>query len=301
MNAHFLSRASAFCAALILAIVAVGCEDAPPNDYRPQYVVQSYLIVDEPIHGLMLTQSQPVTDTFNVRKGIVSDADVRIIDGERTMQLVYKPSTDGAGEYYFPDTTVLVKPGTLYKLEIAMKDGGAITAQAITPQRFAWVKPPVDYAVIPKKTSPAYMHPPDSLDLAWTGTAGVAEYLISVRSLDTLEYGRYLVPETSVKNRRVDADLDKTFDELHYNDLSRWGFLASTSTPIVWGAFKWFGRTEVTLYASDENFVRWFKMTNWTGNPQFDPMLANVRGDGIGVFGTASKITKTMFILMNDR
>jgi hypothetical protein len=52
----------------MLALVAAGCEDAPPTDYVPEYVVQSYLLVDEPIQGVVLSRSQPVTDTFRVDK-----------------------------------------------------------------------------------------------------------------------------------------------------------------------------------------------------------------------------------------
>ncbi len=287
--------------ALIGAIAAVlaGCEDNSPNEYVPQYVIQGYLIVDEPIRALVLSRSQPVTDTFKVERGVVPDADARIIVEGRTLQLRYRATEQGIGEYYYPDTAELVKPGTRYTLEIRTSDGTTLTAQTLTPHRFAWAKPPIARVMIPKKTDPAYMKPPDSLNLFWTAEAGVPEFLISVKALDTLGYGRYLSPETSEANERVDAELDK-FDERHYDETLRWGFLAGTTSPVVWGAFKWYGPQEVTLYAGDRNLINWFKMTKWAGNPQYNPILGNVQG-GIGIFASASTIRADYFLEKNTR
>lgn len=285
--------------ALVMAIVLAGCEDAPPNDYVPQYVVKGYLLVDEPIRNIQVTRSQPVTDTFRLERTVVADADVRLIADGRTLQLQYRPAEGGPGDYYFPDTTEKVKPNTRYTLEVATKDGSNLTAQTLTPGRFEWIRPPIDRVIIPRKGDPAYLKPPDSLNLIWTGDANVPEYVISVRALDTLNYGKYLSPETSESNTRVNPDIDD-FDAKRYNETTRWGFIAGTQTPIVWGAFKWYGPQEVMVYAADRNFINWFKMTQWSGNPQYDPILGNVTG-GVGIFASATAIRADHFLLKNDR
>lgn len=272
-----------------------GCEDAPPNDYVPQYVVRGYLLVDAPIAGIEISRSQPVTDTFKVERGLVPDADVRIVADGRTFPLLYRATSGGLGEYYYPDTTEHVQPGTRYTLEVTTRDGATLSAQTLTPRRFAWAKPPVSRVMIPKKSDPAYMKPPDSLSLTWTPDAGVEEYLVGVHALDTLKYGSYLSPETSEPNERVDPDLDE-LDELHYNETTRWGFVASTTTPIVWAVFKWYGPQQVSVYAGDRNLINWFKMTQWTGNPQYDPLLGNVQG-GVGVFASAAVIRAEYLLL----
>jgi Domain of unknown function (DUF4249) len=295
MNKH--TRAMRYALALIAAVAGVGvggCEDSGPTDFVQQYVVEGYMIVDRPIADVVVSRSQPVTDTFKIRNGIVDDAAVRIRDGERTYELQYRRSESGLGSYYYPDTTVLIQPNTVYTLEVVTKDGGTITAQTRTPGRVEWVKPPKDTVSIPAKSDQAYLNPPDSLDLGWTSVT--PEYLISVRPIDTLDYGRYLNPPTEQRNRRINPDIDK-FD-LHDTDMSRWGFLGSAATPIVWAAFKWFGPQIVDVYAADEYMIRWFKMTQWSGNPQYNPLNGNVRGNGIGVFGSASVITKRVFVRM---
>lgn len=283
--------------ALALVTVLAGCEDAPPSDYVPEYVVRGYLLVDQPIRDIQITHSQSLTDTFKVERSIVSDADVRVIVDGRTLQLQYRATGNGPGEYYLPDTTELVQPGKRYTLEITTKDGAELTAQTLTPQRFDWVRPPAGRVIIPKKSDPAYLKPPDSLDLIWTEDAGLPEYLISVRALDTSGYGKYLAPETPEPNERVNPDLDE-FDENRYNEMTRWGFIAGTRTPIVWAAFRWYGPHEVVVYAADRSFINWFKMTQWSGNPEYDPLLGNVQG-GIGVFGSASVIRADVMLLKN--
>jgi hypothetical protein len=298
---HMMMRTlGAAACAVVLCLGAAGlsgCEDAPPNDYVPQYVVQGYLLVDHPIAGIVISRSQSVTDTFKVAKGVVPDATVKLIVGDRTFQLQYRASESGTGDYYFPDTTVVVKPKTLYKLMITTIDGGTLTAQTLTPDRFEWTQAPRDTVKIPPKGDAAYLNPPDSLDLAWTNTAGVVEYLVEVHALDTAEYGKYLASPTNQKNERINPDLDEQ-DKLHYNDQSRWGFVAGTTTPIVWAAFKWFGPQKVNIYAADRNMVNWFKMTQWTGNAQFDPLLGNVLGNGVGIFGSASVVSADDFVVM---
>ena len=282
---------------LTCAVVATlgGCEDAPPIDYVPQYVVQSYLIVDQPIQGISLTRSQPLTDTFRIERGLVTDADVSIVADGRTYPLQYR-SEGGSGGYYYPDTAELVKPNTLYKLEIRTKDGGTITAQTLTPGRVEWKRAPLDTITIPSKNDPSYLNPPDSLDLSWNAVPGVNEYLISVTALDTFDYGKYLTPPTTELNRRVNPDFDEFETGPRYTEKTRWGFVTSTTSPIVWAVFKWFGPQDVILYAADDAFVRWFKMTQWTGNAQYDPLLGNVHGNGIGVFGSASVARKRIFM-----
>jgi len=293
-----MSRYTVGALAILLATIA-GCEDAPPNVYTAEYVVEGYLVVDEPMGGIKVTLSQSVSDTFRSSNGFVDDADVRVIDGSITHLLEFRStSPSGAGAYYLPDTSVKVQPNRLYRLEVRTRDGKLMTAQTATPGRISWTVPPKDTVSIPPKSDPAFLKPPDSLRLAWIDVAGTPEYLISVRALDTLEYGRYLPAPTEKKNRRVDPDLDKQFPR--YNDISRWGFLAGLSTPIVWSAFKWYGPQEVAVWAADDNMIKWFKMTYWQGNPTYDPLLGNVKGDGMGIFASSSVARKTVFLVMGN-
>jgi hypothetical protein len=68
---------------------------------------------------------------------------------------------------------------------------------------------------------------------------------------------------------------------------------------VVWPAFKWFGPQEVTIYAPEGSFVKWFKLTHFGGNGQYDPLLGNVSG-GLGVFTSASLASQKVLLLKNQ-
>lgn len=271
-------------------IALVGCEDAPPTSYVPQYVLEAYLIVDEPVAGIHLTLSQPTTEIYSYPKSAVKDAQIDLINGDQRLHLQYRPDS-AVGEYYYPDTTVVIKPNTTYNVEVRTSDGSLLTGQTTTPGRIQWVKAPKDTIYYPKSDT---VRPPDSLGLAWSAVPNVQEFLVSVRSLDTLNYGKYLAPPTNERNVRIDrANEDQAPD---YNDVSRWGFLQGTTTPITWAVFKWYGLQEVSLYAPDQNFLNWFKMTVFGQNVQYDSRLGSVKG-GVGVFASASVARKRIFVI----
>ncbi len=290
-----IQRLALAAATVILMTAATGCEDLPPNEYVPQYVVEGFLIVDEPIHGIKVMRSQPVTDTFRLKNSAVTDADVRIIVDGRSMQLAYRPDSTGVGEYYFPDTSEKVQPGVIYSIEVRPTDGGLLSGSTLTPQRISWVTAPLSVIDYPKDT--IELPSPDSLKLRWTRSGTLNEYLVSVRCLDTLEYGKYLEPSSGEKNRRIARSFEENAP--HYNDVTRWGFIPNTETPTVWVAFKWFGRHEITMWAADNNFIRWWKLTHWGANPEYDGKMANIKG-GLGVFSSAAVARAETFLVKNQ-
>jgi len=292
-NIHRLIIAAS---SLLVALASTGCEDLPPNDYVPQYIVQGYLVVDQPIAGIKVMRSQSVTDTFHLANSAVTDADVRIIVDGQALKLDYRPDSSGTGEYFFADSSLKVQPNLLYSIEVRTTDGTLLTGQTLTPERISWIRAPKSTLQYPLDT--LNLPSPDSLSLAWTRSGNRSEYLISVRCLDTLDYGRYLEPSTGELNRRIERSFEGS-DAPDYKDVSRWGFILNTETPTVWVAFKWFGRHEVTVWAADDNFVKWFKLTHWSGNPQYDPLLGNIHG-GLGVFASAATASAETFILKNQ-
>ena len=74
-----------------LGSAVAGCEDPVPTDYVPQYVFTGYMIVDEPIRGIILTQSQAPLDTFTYKRGEIADAQIRISTDRDTFDLVFNP------------------------------------------------------------------------------------------------------------------------------------------------------------------------------------------------------------------
>ncbi|MFN3270144.1 MAG: DUF4249 family protein [Candidatus Kapaibacteriota bacterium] len=281
----------------VLIFGLFGCEEKPPADYIPQYYVEAFLIVDEPIDGIRLMRTQPLNDKFDFAKAFVRNADVYIKFNQNKIKLVPKDTGEPKNWCYFlPDTSLKVQPNTTYDLEIKTQDGVVITSTTITPERFDWVSPPPDTIYYPKDSVNFSDQKP--IPLRWKSVKGTLYYIVSTICLDTLEYGIYLTPPNSEKNRRVYNPFDdRRSKSRYYYDVSNFDAIPNTEYPLTMLLFKWFGRHKIVVYAPDFNYLRWV-LQQFRGN-QINPLLSSVNG-AIGVFGSASKIEKEIFLVKNQ-
>lgn len=273
---------------LIISLTLSSCEDPAPSDYLPQYFVEGIIIANEPIQDIKLLKTQPVQESFDYEKALVRDAKVRISGDGRDFDLIIDPK--GEMGYYYPDTSYKVKPNTTYRLNIETKDGTKLSGETNVPPTTKWIK----------RSSNPLQYPKDSLNLpatesiAWEYVPNFYFYIISIKNLDTLEYGKYLDPPTQEKNRRT---FRLNARETRYYDLTSWAFIANNETSVVWSVFKWFGLHETAVYVPDWNFTRWYLQVFAKG--QYDPLLGSIKG-GIGTFASASVIRDTVFLLKNQ-
>ncbi|TAE23434.1 MAG: DUF4249 family protein [Candidatus Kapaibacterium sp.] len=265
------------------------------NDYVEEYAVQALLIVGEPIEDIRVMQSQRLLDTFRLERAAVRTAEVRLIENGNVIPLQFDPAT-----FTFKAASgVKVKAKTEYKLEINLRKekGEALTLRGTTttPDQVRWLRAPKDTLRYPKDTT--LLPSPDSLLIAWTPVAGVTDYIFSTLCLDTLEYGKYLLPPTTEKNRRLVRFFEAQLPR--YNEPVRAGIRAVTASPVIWTAFKWFGPHELRIYAPDRNWANWFRQTNFGQNPRFNYRLGSIE-NGVGVFGSASMVRQFTFLIKNQ-
>ncbi|MFW5662444.1 MAG: hypothetical protein ACOCZW_01855, partial [Bacteroidota bacterium] len=94
----------------------MGCEDPVPTDYVPEYFVEGYLKVGEPVNNVILMLAQPIQGSFVYDSALIPNADVRLISDDGSFQLDFKYG-DQPG-YYYADENYLVKPDMKYRLEV---------------------------------------------------------------------------------------------------------------------------------------------------------------------------------------
>jgi hypothetical protein len=228
---------------------------------------------------------------------MIKDADVKLTHNGTTLTLIYRDG-DKPG-YYNPDPNLKVLPEIKYQIIINTVDGKLITSETTTPKRIVgWVREPKDIFYYPQDT--LSLPKVDSLDIEWEHIQGVNFYLLNVTAKDSTNYGRYLNPPTDEPNRRAYNALSGMEGmEAWYRNLSNWNFIANSTTPTVWMAFKWFGPQEVSIYNPDPNMLNWFLNLFFTGSTENNELLNSVNG-GIGVFGSCSKIKKDVFLYKNQ-
>ena len=284
----------------LLSLMAImlficSCADSPPVDYQPQNYVEAYLIVDKPITGVKLMITQPVNDSFSLAGSIIRDADVYIKYNGNTLKLKIAPT--GKDGYYYPDSTVLVLPETIYNLEIHLNDlkHTVITAIDTTPARISWTNEPPDTLYFPMD-SINFSNGTDR-KMIWTATKNLYPFFLKTECLDTMEYGKYINGDTTEKNRRCFRP-HYNMSSPNYTERTTWvSFLFNHETKILWlQQFKWFGLHEITIQAPDYNYSLW--MIQYTRQSEYNPLLGNIK-NGIGTFSSASQITKKVFLMKN--
>ena len=279
---------------MLIVTVAFGlnsCEDDVLKDYVPRNMVEAYLIVDQPIENIKVLKSQPVFGKFDYSKALIRDAKVFIKGDGQVIALTI--DAEGNTGYYDPAKSYLIKPNTEYKLEIELSDGTYMTANTTTPGRTAWsfpVKDDIQYPTDTLKLKASEM-------IKWERVPGVDFYIGNIKCLDTLNYGMYLNPATNELNRRCYNYTTSNADGEEFKEISMSVFLANNESSVVWNAFKWFGKHSVTIYAPDDNMIRWFIQSYQMR--EFDERLNSIN-NGYGCFGSASMVTDTFFLKKNQ-
>lgn len=281
---------------ILLALITLGfglnsCEDDVLKDYVPKAVIESYLIVGQPIENIIVMKSQPVFSTFNYEKALIRDAKVIVKGDGKVFDLII----DNTGEkgYYAEDKSYLVQPNTEYELEVVLNDGTVMTGKTKTPTEIAWTLRPKQNIQYPVDTTK--LHATDSI--SWTKAEGLSFYMANIKCLDTLYYGKYLSPATNELNRRVYNMVTVHSDGEEFKEISESPFLANNQTSVVWNAFRWFGKHSVSIYAIDENMIQWYLQRFQFR--EFDERLNSIE-NGYGCFGSASMITDTFFLVKNQ-
>lgn len=280
---------------LISAFLIFSCEDPAPFDYKEEHYVEAYLTVGEPVNDIRLFRTLPLDEPYSLENSIIKDADITIYsENNEELNLEYKDNPS-PGYYYEQDYSV--KPETFYYLRIETSEGNVYTDTTRTPAVFEWEREPVSSLHYPKDTL-KLSQAPDSTKLYWTKSGNVNFYIVNVKCLDTLEYGKYLNPPTEEKNRRVYLPFNDV-NEL-YRDRTTLNLIANTTSPVVWFAFRWFGNHEITIQAPDNNYLRWYLQYLSFQGDVYDPNLNTISGGAFGVFGSVAEIKTNAFLYKNQ-
>lgn len=271
----------------IVAALLASCQDAPPVAYIQQISVQGYLFANHPIDSIIVDRSLPVDLYYSRDSAGITDAQVTITVDSVTYPLTARANPPGC--YYLPDTTMLVRSGKTYFLQIQY-NGQTVTAQTTVPDSISITQRLPDSVQYPHDTINVINYP--SPTVTWTGVTNKIAYLASITCVDTLTYDSL----QRIPNRRVYTP-DKGTGGQRFNDVTRWfPFIPVSSIPVPWAVFKWYGVQKITVYNVDRNFNDWLRMIYINGG-NFAQDLSHING-GIGVFGSAGLDTMTTFLKM---
>ncbi len=283
---------------LLFAVMAVlsACEDPIPSDYTPDVVIQALLVVGEPVDGILIYLSQPMADSFDLRRAVIRDADAIVSGPDGDVRLQFIDDTLG-GHYAASDTSIRIREGATYQLRVVTQ-GKTITASTTTPKQIVVtnpIRPMIQYVGYRNETLPIA----DSLRVGWTSAGAGFEYFITMRCLDTLNYGTYLQPPTNDSNERVRPQENEFDRTTPFNtEATRFAFVQGPNV-FSWGAFKWYGPHTFSVFAGDVNFINFVKQVTFGGR-QINENLQSFT-NAFGYFGSASRIEAPTFLLKEAR
>jgi len=274
---------------ILLVIFLFSCVEDNENQFKEEYLLEAFIIVGDPISNIRFMRTIPILDTFSLERVIIQDADI-IIFNEIGDTLALELNEDITKAYQAIDKSYLVKENVKYNLKVIYKNDTMI-ATTTTPKVFNWVEKAPDIIQYPKDSIKLN----EQVKVKWENPGSFNFYHIVTKCLDTLEYGKYLDSATDELNRRIVIFRE---NDSRYKNITNHGLSPNNEGSIIWTTFKWYGLQEVTIYNPDYNWFRWLGQYFQS---EYNDILSSVDGKKVrGVFGSASAIRDTTFILKNQ-
>jgi hypothetical protein len=271
---------SAIIAACLL--IVIGCDPANRDTFVQQYVVQGQMYVGH-APEIRLTHTVSPDEHYDPLRAGVSGANVELMAGSQTFQLIERVSDPRGNGYYglAPTDTHTVTPGVHYSL-LAAIGTDTITAQTTAAGFMNFTQPASDS---------------DTTVIAF----GAEEFTMRWPQETHLNRGYWAIFENLNPHHGDDscwlsgnaAGPDKRIGQWN----SYWNeppTADSVNTP--WILFGWDGLYRVRVFACDT--ALWFWSSTWVpANPENCP-ITNVQG-GIGVF-TAGGVDTAYFYMAKN-
>jgi len=297
-------RLKVFSYGVLLATLLTGCDTTDPGDFAPEYVVESYLVANEPLQPVLLSRTRALDTPYDFTEAAVQGADVRLhrLDDDGTIDATYDFREDPffAGSYLPVDGRARAEPRQTYRLDVSIPGGAApIQATTVVPDTFSVVRVTGDEVVYQGE---------EQLELTVTRSRAAGRdqnyYLFVTQAFDVRE--EQLTPFAKAFFDQQDGDV--TLEELSVGgspilneenyDLNPDGTL---TIRLPWLAITFYGRNRFYINAIDDNLYDFIRSQSiQQGGSTFSPgeipnPLERITG-AHGVFGSYARVSLDLFV-----
>lgn len=290
--------ASRFILALLLAITA--CDPYAQDEYREQFVVESYLVSEARMPEIRLTRTLPLFETYEAEEAAVTGAQVHIEElgaaGETSSIYTYRHDSTGI---YRTRSDNRVKAERRYRLVAEMPGGETLRSESLVPGEFESVGETADTAVYQSErqiaitTTPSY-YPGRQTYYIFTVVVENPKmenltpfYRDAVSDADDPEKALRQYAKNSsgiINEKNYERDED-----------------GNITLRLPWLAVAFYGKNNIVANAIDDNMYDFLRSQSvQTGGPTISPgeiqnIRYNVEG-GIGIFGSLASDTVSVYI-----
>ena len=299
------------CALLLLAaLVLAGC-DLAEEDFQPQVVVEGFLVADEFLPTIRLSETAPFGATYSFDAFALSDAEAELLllaaggGIEARYRLAENPDFPGNYVPTFPaDAPTRALPGRRYRLDVRVPDrpdllpaGESVRAETVVPDTFSVVRPAPDTVAYDiTRPGPAFGVTPSE-------TPGrQAVYLFTITALEPETYG--LTPTIASLIEDTDADpadfVNGSSPVLNEGNYER-NPDGTLTIRVPWFAVAYFGPNRFTINALDDATYDFLRSRNAQFSPttlspgEIQDVLSNVE-NGAGVLGSYARVSAEVFV-----
>ena len=291
---------------IILLLSLISCESPAyiEDDFRAQYVVNVYLIAGEPLPSVTVHKTSPADEKFNWQENNVNNAHVqiRLLNANGSVAESYHYAHRKNGTYVSNDFEI-IQPKEQYQLWVTFESGDTLEAKTTVPGDFEVANSPDSSYVYQQENRLELVSTPSS----YPGRP--AYYLFTVeannRKTDNLTpFYKDLIREKGLWINSYYINSSDITGANNYNTNSEGNLLLN----VPWSVFAFYGENKVTVNAIDNNlYETWPAIAPGllTEGLSLSPgemkkVPSHING-GLGIFGSLSRVSKTVAIIKKDK
>lgn len=296
-------------------LLLTGCDTTSPSTHEDELVVEAYLVAEEALPAIWLSQSLDIDATWSSGATAVNEADVRLellaADGGVEETFAYRRTFESPGQFV-TDANHIVIPLRRYRLVAEASGLPSITSETTIPEAF-------DVLEISHE-SIEYQDPEQFSFLVTQSRFADRQSIFVFTIANSNPVPDNLVP--AYRDLFFDKDERDSGDPLEFEPGDQEELARFTSPPInegnydilpngslrvrlPWFAVAFYGETEVTMSVLDDNlydFQRYQQVQQDGGllSPGEIPNVLDPIEGGAGVFGSMARVSGTVDILPKD-
>lgn len=285
---------------LLPILLITACELYEQDGYTELYVIESFLVADEPFPQILISTTARIDDRYSFGERAVNNASVHIHelneDGVKVRHIPYRQS-DQPGRYIPVSSEEIVQPGTRYLLEIfdLPDDDAFITSNTYVPGSFEIIDINADTL--------AYQRV-QQFEITMTrgfyrGRQNI--FIFTTEALDTVNYS--LTP--LYQNEFAEQFGGDSFKRVSSPIINEGNYDINNDNSITvrlpWLMIAYLGPNRISTYAIDDNVYDFYRSAEvQLGGPNQSPgeienVIYNVEG-GIGIFGSMAGVSTEIYV-----
>lgn len=285
----------------LMALSLIACDLYPQDEFKPDYVVESYLVAGRFLPHLRLSQTMPIDEEYEFTLAAVNSAfaEIRLLTPSGEVEQTFTYAQQSAG-VYIPLESHFVLPERNYQLYVRIPESGdELTSTTRVPGQFEGMS---------EVERIAYQDPAQIIiNTTRSVYPGRQSYFIfNVNVINPAPEKLTPFYADLINNQDEDiTDFFKNSSGIINEDNYGHNADGTLTLRVPWLAVAFYEENDIVANAIDDNMYDFLRSQDVQGGGstlppgEFQNVIYNVKG-GIGVFGSLASDTVRVFVERDD-